>query len=69
MNLDTLFVRDQNEFDECKRMVQDVFYLERRLPEQVFREQFHYYLFEEFDWELKRIQKKMMERLRSWNGS
>ncbi|MBN2908787.1 hypothetical protein JQC72_04525 [Polycladomyces sp. WAk] len=50
MNLATLFVKEKKEFDELRRMANDVFYLERRLPEQVFREQFHHYLFEQFDW-------------------
>jgi hypothetical protein len=50
VNLETLFVRDDKEFNELWRMANDIFYLERRLPKQVFREQFNHYLFEEFDW-------------------
>ncbi|EQB96263.1 hypothetical protein B23_3134 [Geobacillus thermoleovorans B23] len=50
MNLETLFVREKREFYQLYRTVNDVFFLENRLPKQVFREPFRYFWFEEFDW-------------------
>jgi hypothetical protein len=50
MNLETLFVREKKEFNKLIGIASDTFYIENRLPEQVFREQFNYFLFEEFDW-------------------
>ncbi|AST05460.1 hypothetical protein AF2641_00140 [Anoxybacillus flavithermus] len=50
VNLEALFVRDKKEFNKLIEMASDAFYLENRLPKQVFREQFNYFLFEEFDW-------------------
>lgn len=50
MNLETLFVREKKEFDELKELVSDMLFSDDNLPQQVFREQFSHYLFEEFDW-------------------
>ncbi|GGJ65704.1 hypothetical protein GGR02_000606 [Anoxybacillus voinovskiensis] len=50
MNLETLFVREKKEFNKLIGIASDTFYIENRLPKQVFREQFNYFLFEEFDW-------------------
>ena len=50
MNLETLFVRKKKEFNKLIGIASDAFYIENRLPKQVFREQFNYFLFEEFDW-------------------
>ncbi len=43
MNLETLFVREKREFYQLYRTVNDVFFLENRLPKQVFREPFRYF--------------------------
>ncbi|MDE8564824.1 hypothetical protein PNH38_13220 [Anoxybacillus rupiensis] len=50
MNLETLFVREKKEFNKLIGMASNTFYIENRLPKQVFREQFNNFLFEEFDW-------------------
>lgn len=50
MNLDTLFVKKIDEFQEVHKFIDNVFNIESQLPEQVFSKNFSNYIFEEFDW-------------------
>lgn len=48
--MEHLFLADEKEFVEIKGWVDRVFNTEQELPEQVFKESFHGFKFEEFDW-------------------
>lgn len=50
MNLDTIFVKEKDEFLKVNKFIGSVFNTENTLPEQVFTKNFTDYLFEEFDW-------------------
>ncbi|MBS2773238.1 hypothetical protein KFV09_17300 [Anoxybacillus rupiensis] len=63
MNLETLFVREKKEFNKLIGMASNTFYIENRLPKQVFREQFNNFLFEEFDWTMDKDFWRTIEQL------
>lgn len=48
--MDNIFVSEIHEFKKLEKLVTDIFYTDRELPEQVFRKGFNNYMFEEFDW-------------------
>lgn len=50
MNLDTIFIKEKDEFLKINKFIRNVFNTESALPEQVFAKNFSNYLFEEFDW-------------------
>lgn len=50
MNLQSLFIKNTEVFEQRKRLVCQAVSLHRTLPEQVFATGYHRFLFEEFDW-------------------
>ncbi|KEP25042.1 hypothetical protein [Bacillus zhangzhouensis] len=52
VNSKALFIHSGNEFKEYKVLIEKVFYTNKHLPHQVFRENFNCFLFQEFDWAL-----------------
>lgn len=52
MDLDKLFIKDMNEYNDNLKLISNVFRIELELPEQVFLENYDGFLFEEFDWTL-----------------
>jgi hypothetical protein len=50
MKLATLFIRDTQAFEVGKQEIEKTFLINECLPERVFREDFGWFAFEEFDW-------------------
>jgi hypothetical protein len=50
MNNEKFNIHTPDDFIKTKEFLSNVFDLEKRLPEQVFRNNFGHFLFEEFDW-------------------
>jgi hypothetical protein len=50
MNLKSFNTYTPDDFAQIKETLSKVFDLDQRLPKQVFRKKFGYFLFEEFDW-------------------
>lgn len=44
------FIRDTQAFEESKHKIEKTFLINECLPERVFREDFRWFAFEEFDW-------------------
>lgn len=50
MNVKNFFMKDIQQFNESKKMINAAFNTENELPEQVFSQSFKDFKFEEFDW-------------------
>lgn len=50
MNFKNFFMKDIQQFNESKKKINEAFNTEKKLPEQVFRQSFKNFKFEEFDW-------------------
>lgn len=50
MKLPTFFIRDAHAFEESKREIEKTFLTNEGLPGRVFRRDFRWFAFEEFDW-------------------
>ncbi|MTH55349.1 hypothetical protein GKZ89_18300 [Bacillus mangrovi] len=50
MDLNSFYIKEEKEFLQYKRAVNDVFITEHNLPDQVFKTPFSSFMFEEFDW-------------------